>query len=161
MEKHNIIQKKLMNLFNGHAPRCIPLQRRGQTFEARVCDDRSGFIVSNLGAPIDRRTNSNYLPLEAFYVVVDLLLENGGEARKGSVFNETLGGDGLPLDCVEGVIAYKIYGKKIGDSVFRRISPVNGILLASEICQGTRGGYMMLSEAFRKSLQIHRDHNNQ
>ena len=152
MEEHNIIQKKLMNIFNGHTPRCIPLQRRGQTFEARVCDDRSGFIVSNLGAPIDRRTNSNYLPLEAFYVVVDLLLDKGGEARKGDVFNNRLGDNYLPLDSVEGIIAHKVYGRNIGDAVFRRISPVNGILLASEICQGARGGYIMLSEPFRKSL---------
>ncbi|MBU2764976.1 hypothetical protein HAP94_01905 [Acidithiobacillus ferrivorans] len=161
MEEHNIIQKKLMNIFNGHTPRCIPLQRRGQTFEARVCDDRSGFIVSNLGAPIDRRTNSNYLPLEVFYVAVGLLLEKGGEAIKGNVYNNRLGDDGLPLDSVEGIIAHKVYGKNIGDIVFRRISPVNGILLASEICQGTRGGYMMLSGAFRNSPKSHSDQNNQ
>jgi hypothetical protein len=152
MEKHNIIQKKMMSLFNGHSPRRIPLQMRGQTFEARVSDDRGGFIVSNLGAPIDRRTNANYLPLQVFYVVVDLLLDKGGEASKGDVFKNRLGDDGLPLDSVEGIIAHKVYGRNIGDTVFRRISPVNGILLASEICQRARGGYIMLSETFRKSL---------
>jgi hypothetical protein len=45
-----------------------------------------------------------------------------------------LGEEGLLLDSIEGYIAYKVYGRKIGDSVFRRISAISAILVWCGIC---------------------------
>jgi hypothetical protein len=40
-----------------------------------------------------------------------------------------LGESNLPIDSIEGHIANVIYGKKLGDSVFRRITPISCILI--------------------------------
>ena len=50
-----------------------------------------------------------------------------------------LGDPGLPLDCVEGHIAHVIYGKRRGDSVFRRITPIACILIWAGVCEHARG----------------------
>ena len=53
--------------------------------------------------------------------------------------NNKLGDEGLPLDSIEGHIANVVYGRKPGDSVFRRISPIAAILVWTGICEAGRG----------------------
>jgi len=53
--------------------------------------------------------------------------------------NGRLGDSKLPIDSVEGYIAYKVYGKALGDTVFRRISPICGLLAWAGICNNERG----------------------
>jgi hypothetical protein len=53
--------------------------------------------------------------------------------------NSRLGDEGLPLDSIEGHIAHVVYGKQIGDSVFRRISPIAAILVWAGICEDEPG----------------------
>ena len=50
-----------------------------------------------------------------------------------------LGEPGLPLDLVEGHVAHKVYHKNVGDSVFRRITPIACILIWAGICVSGRG----------------------
>lgn len=50
-----------------------------------------------------------------------------------------LGEGKLPLDSIEGYIAKEVYGKKIGDSVFRRITPIVNILIWADLCENGRG----------------------
>lgn len=54
-----------------------------------------------------------------------------------------LGDRGLPFNSIEGYIAKEIYGKKAGDSVFRRISPIVNILVWSELCENGVGKLML------------------
>ena len=63
------------------------------------------------------------------------MIRNNGTAMRGDAMNAKLGDEGLPLDSVEGHIAHVVYGKKIGDSVFRRITPIACILVWSGICE--------------------------
>ena len=102
----------------------IPLQRDGQ-FIAKVVE--GGLEVDNLGT-------QPFLPWEVFEGIVDLLVRNGGRAQHGDAMNSRLGQEGLPMDWVEGYIAKEIYGKQLGDSIFRRISPVVAILIWAGIC---------------------------
>jgi hypothetical protein len=53
--------------------------------------------------------------------------------------NNKLGESGLPIDSIEGLIAYKIYGKQLGQNVFRRITPIACTLVWAELCENQSG----------------------
>jgi hypothetical protein len=107
----------------------IPLLR-GKPFKAKLSE--KGISVSNLGS-------TPFLPWDVFTETVDFLNTKGGKAAKGNAMNYKLGEKGLPLDSIEGHIAHKLYGKKIGDSVFRRITPIAAILDWANICENGWG----------------------
>ncbi|MDP6626633.1 MAG: hypothetical protein QGG50_01935 [Methanopyri archaeon] len=82
---------------------------RGGTFTATLVG--SGIEVSNLG-------EQAFLPWDVFTETVGLLRENGGKALKGDAMSSRLGEIALPIDSVEGRIAFRVYGKGAGESVF-------------------------------------------
>ena len=102
----------------------IPLQKGG-VFKAYMTND--GVIVDNLGS-------QSLLPWIVFGKVINLLIRNGGRAKKGDAMNCKLGDEGLLLESIEGHIAHVVYGKQVGDSVFRRISPIAAILVWAGLC---------------------------
>ncbi|RKL63346.1 hypothetical protein DXT63_07125 [Thermoanaerobacteraceae bacterium SP2] len=97
-----------------------------KTVQAKLSE--KGIYADNLGS-------SQFLPWEVFIETVRLLHEKGGRAIRGNAINYRLGESGLPIDSVEGNIALKIYRKKLGESVFRRITPVACILIWAGICR--------------------------
>lgn len=102
----------------------IPLQKGG-SFEAALTED--GITVNNLG-------NQPILPWVVFQESVCVLVRNSGRVRRGNAMNAKLGEEGLSLNSVEGHIAYIVYGKQIGETVFRRISPIAAILIWAGVC---------------------------
>lgn len=106
------------------SPADIPLQKGG-TFSAKRTND--GILVDNLGGQA-------FLPWIVFQEVICVLLRNGGRAPQGNATSARLGQDDLPLDSIEGHIALVVYGKKEGQPVFRRITPVAGILVWAGVC---------------------------
>lgn len=123
----NLIKKKFDEVGN---PARVPLIRGNKTFEAEISQD--GIFVDNLG-------NQPRLHWNVFVEAVSILKENGGHAKKGNAMNSKLGEKGLPIDSIEGHIAYKMYGYKEGDSVFRRITPIACILIWANICKHKPG----------------------
>lgn len=119
----SIIKKKFETEGN---PAKIPLLSGHKSFEAKFLE--KGIFVSNLGS-------SPFLPWQVFVETVRFLQEKGGRAERGNAINHKLGESGLPIDSVEGNIALKVYGKQIGESVLRRITPVACILIWAGICQ--------------------------
>jgi hypothetical protein len=107
----------------------IPLHKGGQ-FIAKVV--AGGLEVDNLGT-------QPFLPWKVFEETVDLLVRKGGRAQRGDAMNSRLADEGLPLNSVEGYIAQEVYGKKPGDSIFRRISPIAAILVWAGICDEEPG----------------------
>ena len=103
----------------------IPLRRVGH-FTATVTDE--GIKVDNLG-------NQPLLPWEVFQEAVCVLIRSGGRAKRGDAMGSRLGEEGLPFDSIEGHIAQVVYGKRLGESVFRRIAPIAGILVWAGICE--------------------------
>jgi hypothetical protein len=92
-----------------------------------------GVEVSNLGA-------TPFLPMSAFCATLLLLQQSEGHrAPKGNVFNVRLGDPALSLDSVEGYLAHTVYGKELGASVFRRITPIAQILVAAGVCSNEPG----------------------
>ena len=49
--------------------------------------------------------------------------------------NSRLGDQNLSLDSIEGHIAHVVYGKQVGESVFRRITPISCILIWTGLCK--------------------------
>lgn len=120
----------------------IPLLRAGKSFSAQLLED--GILVSNLGV-------QPFLPQTVFVETVSLLKENGGRARKGDAMNCKLGDKGLELNTIEGHVANVVYGTRIGKSVFRRISPITGILIWSGICENKKGELILSAEIHSNS----------
>ncbi|HEY3361788.1 MAG TPA: chromosome segregation ATPase [Methanosarcina sp.] len=135
---------KIKNQFDKKGnPAKIPLMSGKQFFEAR--SETDGVYVDNL-------KNQPFLPWEIFPEAVNCIQENCGKAKKGNATNSRLGDPSLGLDTLEGYIASKVYGCKVGDTVFKRVTPVASILAWAGICENTRGQIGLLSK--EKELQI-------
>jgi hypothetical protein len=106
------------------SPTLIPLLKSGE-FIAELTVE--GVKVDNLG-------NQPFLPWAVFQEAVCALIHNGGHAERGNAMEAKLGDNDLPLDSVEGHIAQVVYGKRLGESVFRRITPIACILIWAGIC---------------------------
>ena len=111
-------------------PAQILMAKRGRTFSAKLADD--GIYVDNLG-------DQPFLTWAVFTESLLLLEKMNGKVIKGNAMNFRLGELGLQVDSLEGHIAHKVYQKDLGDSVFRRITPVAGILVWAEICASEPG----------------------
>jgi len=114
--------------FSENKGRFIYTNQKGNVVNCEVFDD--GIIVDCLGnAP-----HKDFLPWGVFWHAVNVMMENGGKAPRGSAMNSPLGGKNLPFNSVEGRIANVIYGKQEGEHAFQRISPIAHILKASGVC---------------------------
>jgi hypothetical protein len=107
----------------------IPLQK-DSLFIASIT--AKGITVDNLGT-------QPLLPWQVFEETVNLIARIGGKAERGDAMNSRLGDEGLPLNSIEGYIAHMVYGKQVGDSVFRRISPIAAILVWAGLCDTAPG----------------------
>ncbi len=111
------------------SPAKIPMQKRG-TFTAELKTD--GIFVDNLGS-------QPFLPWIVFQETICVLIRNEGRASRGNAMNAKLGDEDLSLDSIEGHIAQVVYGKSVGESVFRRIAPIAGILIWAGVCEALPG----------------------
>jgi hypothetical protein len=106
------------------SPAKIPLLQKG-SFTATLVP--GGVNVNNLGT-------QPFLPWAVFEEALSLIVNNGGKAERGDAMQSRLGDPKLPLNSIEGHIAHTIYQKSVGDSVFRRITPIACILIWAGIC---------------------------
>ena len=114
----------------GENPVEIPLLRGDRKFTAELTD--GGILVSNLGA-------QDFLPWEVFQETICLLMRSGGIAKRGNAMDYKLGEPELSFDSIEGHIAQVVYGKKEGDTVFRRVTPIVCILAWAGVCRTAPG----------------------
>jgi hypothetical protein len=119
------------------SPTQIP-KLRTDSFIAEMRED--GIWVDNLGA-------EPYLPWAVFQEAICVLIRSGGRANRGNAMGPKLGDKALPLDSIEGHIAYVVYGKRPGQSVFRRITPVACILIWAGVCRAEPGELVLSNVA--------------
>lgn len=107
-------------------------------------------------AEADGKTfTSDKLPIKPAYeyavfdVIVDLLREQGGRARKGNGRNFKLGDPGCEETTVVGAIA-KYRGRKVGESVFDPVFVMAAVLEWAGIAQNGRGE-LILSDHYTVS----------
>ncbi len=115
----------------------IPLMKKGKFFTAILRED---------GIEVDNLHNQKLLPWKAFEETISLLAEVDSDkgVRKGNAMNGKLGDKRLPSDSIEGNLAEKVYNRKEGNSVFRRITPVAALLSWASLCTN-RKGYLILN----------------
>lgn len=120
----------------------IPLFKGKRTFTAQVSDR---------GVWVDNLANQPLLPWRVFTETVSLLRRNGGTCRKGDAMKCRLGDEGLELDSIEGHVAHIVYGMELGQSVFRRITPIACILAWCGICENGMGECRRRSSGIRNA----------
>lgn len=138
MEGQNIINRIKSRFDEVGNPARIPLLKGGRSFKAEFSTD--GIYVDNL-------RNQPLLRWEAFIEAVSILKANSGRAKKGYAMKSKLGEQDLLLNSVEGHIAHTVYGYQVGDSVFRRITPIVCILIWANICQNKPGELILSATA--------------
>jgi len=106
-----------------------------------LCD--IAFDENGRGLTSSKIPPRNQLTWEAFDAVVELLRNNHGKATKGNARMGKLGSDKLPVDSVEGYIAYKVHGVPIGGSAFGPGFVIAAVLEWAGICSNERG-YLLL-----------------
>ncbi len=119
------------------SPAKVPYMRKTGSFSAELTG--TGIKVDNLGG-------QPLLPWAVFQEAIEVLIRNGGRAENGNAMKYKLGESGLSLDSIEGHIAHVVYGKTEGDSVFRRITPITGILIWSGVCRAEPGELVLISK---------------
>ena len=82
---------------------------------------------------VDCLGESPLLKYEVFDQVENAFSTYGNVLERGDAMGPRLGEKKLPLDSVEGQIAV-VYDYKLGNSVFRRVSPVCNILVWAGLC---------------------------
>ena len=129
-------KKRIKNAFESEGEEVkIPLQIN-RTFTAKVTKE---------GIEVDNLSNYPLLEWEVFDEIEKLFNEKNSPILKGDAMNYKLWESGLPIDSIEGRVAYKVYDKGLEDSVFRRISPIVGILVWTGICE-VNEEYLVLKE---------------
>lgn len=135
----DIIKRKLMEN-NG---RVIVYTVRGLPCEIRAASDGVSFL-------------SNKLPInppwryEVFDVIVDLLISQGGRARKGNGRNYKLGEPECDETTVVGAIGYQYWKRKNGDSVYDPVFVLAAVLEWAGIANNERGE-LVLTASYREA----------
>ena len=135
-----IIKAKLLD--NGG--RVIVHTVRGLPCEIIADSDGKSFVSKKL--PI--RPAYEY---SVFDVIVDVLIANGGRARKGNGRNYKLGHPECDENTVVGAIAYNYRGQKQGESVFDPVFVLAAVLEWAGIVDNTRGE-LVLTASYRSML---------
>lgn len=123
-----IIKTKLRNA----GGRAIVHSINGNAYELIAEADRETFTSE----AIPLKPNFTY---EVFDVIVDLLLSQGGRARKGLGRNAKLGEPNCEETTVVGAIGKRYSGKKLGDSVFDPVFFFAAVLEWAGIAHNERG----------------------
>ena len=108
--------------------------------------DADGRSFSSEALPI----SPNYT-YEVFDVIVDLLLSQGGKARKGLGRSAKLGEPNCEETTVVGAIGKRYSGKSLGDSVFDPVFFLAAVLDWAGIAHNERG-YLQLTEAYKSRI---------
>lgn len=134
----DIIKRKLMEN-NG---RVIVYTARGLPCEIRAAQDGVSFLSNKL--PI-----SPPYRYEVFDIIVDLLISQGGRARKGNGRNHRLGEPECDETTVVGVIGYQYAHVKSGKSVFDPVFVLAAMLEWADIASNERGE-LVLTAGYRE-----------
>ncbi|NLV85691.1 MAG: DUF2089 domain-containing protein [Clostridiales bacterium] len=135
-----IIKKKLIE----SGGRAIVSSVNEKAYEIRASSDGKSFFCNQL--PI-----SPPYEFTVFDIIVDLLKQQGGRAKKGNGRNFKLGEPGCEDTTVVGAVAKNYSGKKEGASIFDPVFILAAILEWAGIANNYRG-YIELCSSYRLLL---------
>ena len=135
--------KEKLNVSNGVAT--IPLFK-GDLFDIAFDYNGKGIITSKIPTP-------DQLTWEVFEAAVEVVLQNGGKAKKGNAQSGAkIGSDKLPINSVEGYVAHKVHGVPIGRSAFGPAFVICAILDWAGICNNVRG-YLIIKQSYLDEMR--------
>jgi len=133
----------IKNKLKENGGRVIVYTARGLNCETRVVADGVSFLSDKL--PI----NPPY-EFRVFDMIVELLLANGGKARKGNGRNYKLGEPDCDETTVVGYIGKHYAGKSYGDSVFDPVFVLAAVLEWAGIATNGRGELLLTASYMAK-----------
>lgn len=136
----DIIKQMLID----HGGRVVVHTARGLPCEIRAAPDGVSFLSDKLPS------NPPYR-YEVFDVIVDLLISQGGRARKGNGRNFKLGESSCDETTVVGAIGYNYAHKKTGASVFDPVFVLAAVLEWAGIASNERGE-LILTASYRENF---------
>lgn len=140
--KASDIVKQMLIEHNGRA---IVYTARGLPCEVKVASDGISFLSNKLpGNPPYR--------YEVFDAIVELLVSQGGRAKKGNGRNYKLGEPDCDKTTVVGAIGYNYAHKKTGASVYDPVFVLAAILEWAGIVNNERGE-LVLTSAYQETLR--------
>jgi len=120
---------------------------RGDSCEISYDSNKSGLASPKIPVP-------DQLTWEVFDAAVEVVVNNGGKALKGSARSKgaRLGNEKLPMNSVEGYIAHKVHGVKEGQSSFGPGFVICAILDWAGVCNNERG-FLSIKPSFLMELE--------
>lgn len=145
-ETDSLVVKKIKEKLNAISGRTsIPL------YSGELCE--IGFDPNGKGLASPKIPPANQLIWEAFDAAVEVVVQNGGKVMKGKARSGAkLGSDDLPIDSVEGYIAYKVHGGQIGETAFGPGFVIAAVLDWAGICNNERG-YLTINPIFKSEMK--------
>lgn len=142
--------KEKLNEIGGQAE--IPLIQAGKKIIIGFDSDGSGLICDKIPVP-------KQLTWEVFIAAYDILIANDGELYKGYARTGKLGSERLPIDSLEGYIAYAVHGVEKGGSAFSPGFAIAAILDWVGVLKNERGSTLQIVssattvESYEEALQ--------
>jgi len=127
--------KEKLNESGGQAE--IPLIQVGKKIIIGFDSDGSGLICDKIPVP-------KQLTWEVFIAAYDILVVNEGELYKGYARTGKLGSERLPIDSLEGYIAYAVHGVEKGGSAFSPGFAIAAILDWVGVLKNERGSTLQI-----------------
>ena len=145
-EADSLVVKRIKEKLNANGGQAsIPLYR------GDMC--KIGYNPNGRGLISSKIPPANKLTWEVFDAAVEVVVKNGGKAMKGKARSGAkLGSNDLPVDSIEGYIAHKVHGAKIGDTSFGPGFVIAAVLDWAKICNNERG-YLTINPSFMSLLE--------
>ena len=115
----------------------IPMIQAGKKLIIEFDSDGSGLVCDKIPVP-------KQLTWEVFIAAYDILIANEGELYKGYARTGKLGSERLPIDSLEGYIAYAVHGVEKGGSAFSPGFAIAAILGWAGILKNERGSILRI-----------------
>lgn len=133
----------IQNLIWENGGEIVADSQRGKPYRIQLSDNGARMVT-------DALPQAEY-ELHVFDIIVQLLIEQGGRARKGNRRTSRLGEGDCGYETVVGRIGRGYWGKSQGDWTVDPIMVLNAILCRAGICRFSEGGYMELSPSYLAS----------
>ena len=137
----SLVVRKIKEKLNAEVGQATVTLYNGDGCDIRFNENGKGLLSPKIPP-------SNQLVWEAFDAAVEVVINNGGKAKKGNAQSGAkLGSEKLMLNSVEGYIAHKVHGVQEGETAFGPGFVICAILDWAEICNNERG-YLTIRSSF-------------
>ena len=137
----SLVIKKIKGKLNDAGGQAIVTLYSGESCDIWFDEGDKGLVSSKI-------LPENQLVWEAFDSAVEVVINNGGNAKKGNAQSGAkLGSAKLMINSVEGYIAHKVHGVQEGETAFGPGYVICAILDWAEICKNEKW-YLSINPMF-------------